>query len=133
MAPRSHFAAHAKAHHGAMKTAPIALAALLGASSLAGCYYGPYPYGYTTTMQPASFDRSWNAAQQALMDQGVQVTSADRSTGFIQGTRNGAPVTARVASQADGTVRVEFNTNAASQEPDLMNRISRSYDARMGR
>ena len=119
---------------GAMKTAPIALAALLGVASLAGCYYGPYPaYGYTTQMQPASFDRSWNAAQQALMDQGVRITSADRSTGFIQGDRNGAPVTARIASQSDGTVRVEFNTKAASQEPDLMNRISRSYDARMGR
>ena len=116
-----------------MKTAPLCLAALLGAATLAGCYYGPYPYGTTTVMQPASFDRSWNAAQQALLDQGVQVTSADRSTGFIQGNRNGAPVTARVFSQADGTVRVEFNTKSAAAEPDLMARISRSYDARMGR
>ena len=131
MAPRFHFAPHAKGHHGGMKTAP--LAALLCALAIAGCYYGPYPYGYTTTMQPASFDRSWNAAQQALMDQGVQISSADRSTGFIQGSRNGAAVTARVAPQSDGTVRVEFNTKEASSDPDLMNRISRSYDARMGR
>lgn len=132
MAPRSHFARPAKGDDGGMKTAPLCLAALLGAATLAGCYYGPYPYPYTT-MQPASFDRSWDAAQQALLDQGVRIASADRSTGFIQGDRNGAAVTARVASQADGTVRVEFNTKAASQEPDLMARISRSYDARMGR
>ena len=129
MAPRFHFAPHAKGHHGGMKTAPFVLAALLCA--LSGCYYGPYPSTYTT-MQPASFDRSWNAAQQALMDQGVQVSSADRSTGLIQGSRNGEAVTARVFSQADGSVRVEFNTKSAS-DPGLMNRISRSYDARMGR
>ena len=116
-----------------MKTAPLVLAALLGAASLAGCYYGPYPYpGSYTTTQPASFDRSWNAAQNALADQGVNITSADRSTGTISGIHGNTPVTARVMSQSDGSVRVEFNAKSAA-DPDLMNRISRSYDARMGR
>ena len=132
MAPRCHFARPAKGHDGGMKTAPLCLASLLGLATLAGCYYGPYPYGYTTTMQPASFDRSWNAANQALVDQGVRVTSSDRSTGTIQGSRDGVPVSARVFSQADGSVRVEFNAKSPT-DPDLMNRISRSYDARMGR
>ncbi|HEX4780815.1 MAG TPA: hypothetical protein VH301_08695 [Usitatibacter sp.] len=117
-----------------MKTAPAFLASLLGLATLGGCYYGPYPYGYapTTVMQPASFDRSWNAANQALVDQGVQVTSSDRSTGTIQGSRSGVPVSARVLSQADGSVRVEFNAKSPT-DPELMSRISRSYDARMGR
>jgi len=37
-------------------------------------------------------------------------------------------------TQADGSVRVEFNTaGATSRDPDLINRVSRSYDRRMGR
>jgi len=43
-------------------------------------------------------------------------------------------VTANVRTQADGSVRVEFNTaGETSRDPDLINRVSRSYDRRMGR
>jgi hypothetical protein len=101
---------------------------------LAGCtvyQVGPATYAPTP---PTTFDRSWSAAAGALEDQGVQITSEDRASGVIRGRRGGIDVTANVRSQADGSVRVEFNTGGATgQDPQLINRISRSYDIRMGR
>jgi hypothetical protein len=36
--------------------------------------------------------------------------------------------------RADGSVRVEFNTaGETSRDPDLINRVARAYDRRMGR
>jgi hypothetical protein len=103
-------------------------------AALAGCVvYDPYyPYGYASPT--AAFDRSWNAAVGALQGEGVNITQQDRAGGIIAGTLGGLSVTARVLTQADGRVRVEFNTSgsgAASQQ--LAERISRSYDYRMGR
>jgi hypothetical protein len=101
---------------------------------LAGCtvyQVGPATYA---PAPPTTFDRSWSAAAGALEDQGVQITSEDRASGVIRGRRGGIDVTANVRSQADGSVRVEFNTGGATgQDPQLINRISRSYDTRMGR
>src|SRR5262245_59629693 len=83
--------------------------------ALAGCVvYEPYPVGYSSG--PSTFDRSWSAAGGALQDQGVQITSQDRATGVIQGRRGGINVTARVVTQADGKVRVEFNHGGALSE-----------------
>jgi hypothetical protein len=43
-------------------------------------------------------------------------------------------VRTRLNRQGDGSVRVEFNVGGnLSEDPDLPNRISRSYDTRMGR
>jgi hypothetical protein len=67
-------------------------------------------------------------------DQGVQVTSQDRGAGQVRGTRDGIDVVANVRTQADGSVRVEFNTSGATtRDPTLIERISSSYDRRMGR
>ena len=96
--------------------------------SLAGCTY------YVAPGAPASFDRSWEAAVGALRDQGLEIVSADRATGVATGRRGMVDVTARVKSQADGSVRVEFNTpGSGAPDRDLMERVSRAYDARMGR
>lgn len=102
---------------------------------LAGCtVYQVGPATYSPAPPPASFDRSWNAAAGALADQGVQITAEDRAAGVIRGRRGGIDVTANVRTQADGSVRVEFNTSGATgQDPQLIDRISRSYDVRMGR
>ena len=90
--------------------------------------------GVYASVPPTGFDRSWNATVGALGDQGVQITSEDRSTGTVRGRRGGIEVTANVRTQADGSVRVEFNTSGTTaQDPELINRISRSYDVRMGR
>ena len=83
---------------------------------------------------PASFDRSWSAALGAFADQGVQVTAQDRGAGQIRGTRDGINVTANVRTQADGSVRVEFNTSGdTARDPQLIDRISQSYDRRIER
>jgi len=110
------------------------IVALGFSAALAGCVvYDPYyPYGYPNPT--ASFDRSWNAAVGALQGEGVAITQQDRASGVIAGTYGGTSVTARVLAQADGRVRVEFNTSGGgSQSQQLSERISRSYDYRMGR
>jgi hypothetical protein len=116
-------------------TAATALA--VGAS---GCYvYDPYhPYGYTAVPNPnagaATYDRSWNAMLGAFSDQGLAVVAQDRAAGTIEGRKAEIRVTAHVFTQADGTIRAEFNAGGQlSQDPGLPDRISRAYDARMGR
>lgn len=105
-------------------------AALGIALPLAGCVvYEPVPY-----QQPSSFDRAWAAAAGAMQDQGVTIQSQDRGAGVIRGNRGAINVTATVRMQADARVRVEFNTTGtAGADPTLGERISASYDARMGR
>jgi hypothetical protein len=101
---------------------------------LAGCTYYQTAPGTVVTTPASSFDRSWAAAIGALQDEGVQITSEDRGAGIVRGTRNGINVTASVRTQADGSVRVEFNTAGATErDPALIDRISQSYDRRMGR
>jgi hypothetical protein len=107
----------------------IVLAAMLATVSVGCVYYEPYPYAVAS-----AYDRSWNAAVGAMRDQGVQVTREDRPAGRIEGRRGALAVKADVATLADGRVRVEFNTSGdLQQDPGLSDRISRSYDARMGR
>ena len=90
--------------------------------------------GVYTAPVPASFDRSWSAALGAFGDQGVRVTSQDRGAGQIRGTRDDINVTANVRTQADGSVRVEFNTSGdTARDPKLIDRISHAYDRLMGR
>ena len=104
----------------------IALAALLLAACVA---YEPVPYP-----TPSGFDRAWSAAVGALQDQGVTVTEQDRNTGTVRGFRGTVAVVASVRAQADGRTRVEFNaTGPAGSDAGLAERISASYDRRMGR
>jgi hypothetical protein len=101
---------------------------------LAGCTYYQTAPGTVVTTPASSFDRSWAAVIGALQDQGVQITSEDRGAGIVRGTRNGINVTANVRTLADGNVRVELNTAGATErDPALIDRISQSYDRRMGR
>jgi hypothetical protein len=97
--------------------------------ALSGCYYVPPAY---PVQVPASFDRSFAAASGAMRDQGLAVNVEDRGSGTIVGTLGGATVTANVRQQADGSVRVQFDANGP-RDPALIDRISRSYDGRMGR
>ena len=61
----------------------LSIIMILSVAGLAGCVvHEPVP-----TTSPAKFDRSWNAALGAVQDAGVQITSADPSTGVIRGTR----------------------------------------------
>jgi hypothetical protein len=103
---------------------------ILASLPLSGCVvYQPVPVAGSS-----NFDSAWNAALGGAQDAGVQVTSADPSTGLIRGTKDGIDVTVVVARQADGSVRVQFDAKGATQrDPGLSNRFSQAYDRRMGR
>lgn len=100
------------------------------AVALAGCATNePAP-----VPAPSTFDRSWSAAVSAAQDEGVRITSEDRGSGVIRGSRNEQEVTMNLRSQADGSVRVEISARGPKgSDPGLASRISRAYDRRMGR
>ena len=107
----------------------IAFIVICAFAAFAGCVYQP-----VTTYSPSSFDRSWNAALGAAQDEGVRITSEDRSNGVIRGFRDEQEVTINIRSQADGSVRVEMSARGPrGADPGLADRISRAYDRRMGR
>jgi len=102
--------------------------------SLTACTYYAVPTAPVAyqTSTPASFDRSFAAATDALRDQGLTITKQDRANGIVVGTAGSATVTANVKQQGDGSVRVQFDAKGAN-DPSLIDRVSRSYDGRMGR
>jgi len=109
----------------------VATALGLGAVILmAGCVaypVNPYP-------PPSAYNRAWDAAAGALLDQGVSVKFENRETGIMQGSRGGISVTATLRMQDDGRVRVQFDTSGnTAGDPTLIERITSSYNARMGR
>ncbi|MBS0341887.1 MAG: hypothetical protein JSS56_15295 [Proteobacteria bacterium] len=104
---------------------------MLALGALGGCAYY-VPAAYPVAGAPASFDRSFSAASSAMRDQGLAIRTEDRSNGLIVGTQGGATVTANIRQQADGSVRVQFDANGP-RDPALIDRVSRGYDAYMGR
>ena len=108
------------------------IAGLGAAMLMGGCV--AYPSAQPAQPGPSKFDRSWDAALGAAADAGIQVTSADRASGQIAGSKAGAPVTITLLRQADGSVRVSFDAPTADQtNPTLNERWLSSYQRRMGR
>lgn len=113
-----------------MAWAAIAFAA--ASICVTGCY-APAPV-YVPVNQPASFDRSWNAAIGAAQDVGIRIISEDRARGVITGANDSRDVTINVMTQADGSVRVEISARGPQGgDSRLASDISRAYDRRMGR
>ena len=112
----------------------IAAATLAAAAMLGSCAVYQTAPGVYAPVPPSAFERSWNAALGAFQDQGLTISSADRSSGMIRGHRGSTELTANLRTQADGSVRVQFNTvGGSAQDPQLIDRVSRSFDVRMGR
>ncbi len=112
----------------------IAALALVASAMLGSCTVYQTAPGVYAHAPPSAFERSWNAALGAFQDQGLAISSADRPTGMIRGHRGGTELTANLRTQADGSVRVQFNTvGGSAQDPQLIDRVSRSFDVRMGR
>jgi hypothetical protein len=107
----------------------------LGLAALGGCvYYPAAPYPAPVSYGPSTFDRSYDAALGALSDQGLRITSQDRASGHIAGSRGSVVVTASVRPQPDGTTRVEFKTSGdQGQDAGISQRVLGAYNARMGR
>ncbi len=111
--------------------------AMITLVTMAGCVvYGPVPpppepvYSY----RPVTFERSWNAALDAMEDAGVRIVSADRSSGIIRGVKDAVDATVTVRTQADGRVRVGFSAKGpAGHDQGLADRIYHAYERRMGR
>lgn len=107
--------------------APALASALVLALSLTACVV------YEAPSVPPSFDRSWNAAMGAMRDAGVDVSSVDRASGTIVGTKQGSTVTIQIRRQADGDVRVDFNARGGPNDPAVANAITSAYQVNMGR
>ena len=102
------------------------------ALTLGACVvYEPVPMSQPSPQQ--RFDRSWSAAAGALADQGLAV-SEDRAAGVVRGQRGGIVVTAALDTLPDGRIQVKFASQGeAVADAALMQRVSDSYDRRMGR
>ena len=101
---------------------------------MSGCTYYQTAPGTYYAPGSSKFDQSWSAVNGAFRDQGVQITNQNRDTGIVQGTRDGTEVIVNVDTQADGSVRVQFDTSgAAAHDRKLIDRIYNSYEVRMGR
>jgi hypothetical protein len=109
------------------------LVTVAGVLSVGGCVmYEPVVVSPQSTVQQR-FDRAWSAAAGAMYDQGVAITVQDRVAGVIRGERGAIAITATFQTMADGSIQVKFNSSGAnSTDPGLLNRISDSYDRRMG-
>ena len=98
--------------------------------SLASCVvYEPVPVIVQPTLQQR-YDRSWDAAAGAISDQGLTITSQDRGAGVVRGERGDTSVTATLETLPDGRIQVKFNSKG---DPSVVQRVSDSYDRRMGR
>ena len=117
------------------------LLALAPLAVLAGCYVAPYPYPVTTTpSQPTvtreapSFDKSWDAALGAAADAGIDIVSADKGAGRIDGRKAGAAVTITLTRQPDNSLQVAFSAPGSKESnPSLNDRWLAAYQRRMGR
>jgi len=111
----------------------LQLIVVCAALVLHGCVvYEPVPVGYQTTLQQR-FDRSWAAATGAMADQGLTITSQNRGAGVVQGERGGTTITAALETLPDGSVQVKFTSQGSNTDAALIQRVSNSYDRRMGR
>lgn len=69
-----------------------------------------------------------------MSDQGLAITAQDRGAGVIRGERGGVTITATLETLADGRIQVKLDTKGVdSADPGLIQRVSDSYDRRMGR
>jgi len=100
--------------------------------ALPACTYYAVPVAGTVVTTPASYDRSFAAAADAMRDEGLVLTVVDPASGILVGRVDGGTVTTSVQRQSDGSVQVRFDSSDA-RDPTLLQRISRSYDRRMGR
>jgi len=111
---------------------PLFVAATL---SLGGCVaYVPAAVVAPQETTAQRFDRSWSAALGAMSDQGLTITSQDYGAGVIAGRRGEVMISATLQTLPDGSVQVKFASRGrASDDPGLVDRVSSSFDRRMGR
>lgn len=109
------------------------LAVVAAISPLTACVvYEPAPVAVVQPSMQERIDRSWNAAAGAMTDQGMTITSEDRSAGRIRAVRGGTTITAQLETLPDGRIQVKFSSSGAS-DSGLIDGVTDSYNRRMGR
>src|SRR6516164_8530213 len=109
------------------------LAVVAAIGPLTACVvYEPAPVAVVQPSMQERFDRSWDAAAGAMIDQGLTITAQDRRAGMIRGDRGGTAITAQIETLADGRIQVKFTSSGAS-DPRLVDGVTDSYNRRMGR
>ena len=112
-----------------MLSASLVLGLLL---AIGGCPPPPPPGRPPQTAD--KYDRAWSAVLGALADEQVMILQQDQAAGSMRGSLGDVTVTANVARQADGSVRVEFGASGnLAAHPNLKERLAGSYNRRMGR
>ena len=108
---------------------------LFFALSLGGCVvYEPAAVIAPQQTTAQRFDRSWSAALGAMSDQGLTITSQDYGAGVITGRQGDVMINATLQTLPDGGVQVKFASRGpASDDPGLIDRVSSSFDRRIGR
>lgn len=103
------------------------------AALLGGCTVYQTAPGVYSPAPPSTFDRAWEAARGAAVDEGFTITREDRTQGVILGRRGPFDVTISVMTQADGNVRVSIKSKGPeAQDPTLNQRLVAAYNRRMG-
>jgi hypothetical protein len=101
--------------------------------SSGGCVvYEPMPVSSQPTLQQR-FDRSWAAAMGAMTDQGLSITAQDRGAGVIRGVQGSVTITATLTTLPDGRIQVKFDSTTSGTDSAVIQRVSESYERRMGR
>ena len=105
--------------------------------AIGGCPPPPPPGRPPQAAPPQAadkYDRAWSAVLGALADEQVMILQQDPAAGSVRGSLGDVTVTANVARQADGSVRVEFGVSGnLAAHPNLKERLAGSYNRRMGR
>jgi hypothetical protein len=104
----------------------LALAALATLGGCASAQPGRVPDSLV------GFDRTFDAAMGALIDQKMTVTQQDRRHGNIDAKAGNAGIAVSLRTLPDGAIRVSFEPQGdASADPGLLQRVADAYNARM--
>jgi hypothetical protein len=108
----------------------IGVAALcLALAGLGGCTTAPQG---TVPDSLSTYDRTFDNALRAMVDQKLTISHQDRRQGTIIGSLAGTTIAATLEPQYYGTIRVVFKQQGATRpDPELLKRVADAYNARM--
>jgi hypothetical protein len=108
----------------------IGVAALcLALAGLGGCMTAPQG---TVPDSLSTYDRTFDNALRAMVDQKLTISHQDRRQGTIIGSLAGTTIAATLEPQYYGTIRVVFKQQGATPpDPELLKRVADAYNARM--
>lgn len=101
----------------------------LALAGLGGCVAAPPG---TVPDSLGSYDRTFDTALQAMIDQKLTISHQDRRQGTIIGSLGGTTIAATLDVLYEGTIRVVFKQQGETPpDPALLQRVADAYNARM--